>query len=41
VFSSCNRLHQPEERSIAELLHDAMDRAVLDACGWTDIRFDL
>ena len=37
-----NRFHDPEERSnaIGELrrLHDAMDRAVLDAYGWTDIR---
>lgn len=37
-----NRFHDPEERSnaIGELrrLHDTMDRAVLDAYGWTDIR---
>jgi hypothetical protein len=37
-----NRFHDPDERSnaIGELrrLHDAMDRAVLDAYGWTDIR---
>ncbi len=37
-----NRFHDPVERSnaIGELrrLHDAMDRAVLDAYGWTDIR---
>ena len=37
-----NRFHDPGERSnaIGELrrLHDAMDRAVLDAYGWTDIR---
>jgi Eco57I restriction-modification methylase/MmeI, target recognition domain len=37
-----NRFHDPDERSNAfgELrrLHDAMDRAVLDAYGWTDIR---
>jgi hypothetical protein len=37
-----NRFHDPEERSnaIGELrrLHDAMDRAVLDAYGWSDIR---
>jgi hypothetical protein len=36
-----NRFHDPEERSnaIGELrrLHDAMDRAVLDAYGWKDI----
>ncbi len=36
-----NRFHDPDERSnaIGELrrLHDAMDRAVLDAYGWTDI----
>ena len=37
-----NRFHDPDERDpdIAELrlLHEAMDRAVLDAYGWTDIR---
>jgi len=37
-----NRCHDPDERSnaIGELrrLQDAMDRAVLDAYGWTDIR---
>jgi hypothetical protein len=37
-----NRFHDPDERSnaIGELrrLHDAMDRVVLDAYGWTDIR---
>ncbi len=37
-----NRFHDPDERSnaIGELrrLHDAMDRAVLDAYGWSDIR---
>jgi hypothetical protein len=37
-----NRFHDPDERSpkVAKLreLHDAMDRAVLDAYGWTDIR---
>jgi hypothetical protein len=37
-----NRFHDPDERSnaVGELrrLHDAMDRAVLDAYGWTDIR---
>jgi hypothetical protein len=37
-----NRFHDPDELSnaIGELrgLHDAMDRAVLDAYGWTDIR---
>ena len=37
-----NRFHDPDEQSpdIAKLreLHDAMDRAVLDAYGWTDIR---
>ena len=36
-----NRFHDPEERSpdILQLraLHDAMDRAVLDAYNWTDI----
>jgi hypothetical protein len=37
-----NRFHDRDERSnaIGELrrLHDAMDRAVLDAYGWTDIQ---
>ena len=37
-----NRFHNPYEKSpdILKLreLHDAMDRAVLDAYGWTDIR---
>jgi hypothetical protein len=37
-----NRFHDPDERSnaIGELrrLHDAMDHAVLDAYGWTDLR---
>ena len=37
-----NRFHEPDEQShaIGELrrLHDAMDRAVLDAYAWTDIR---
>jgi len=37
-----NRLHDPGEMSsdIVELrrLHDAMDRAVLDAYGWTDLQ---
>jgi LmbE family N-acetylglucosaminyl deacetylase len=37
-----NRFHDPEETSpdILKLrqLHDAMDRAVLDAYGWTDIQ---
>jgi len=37
-----NRFHDPDERSpdILRLreLHNAMDRAVLDAYGWTDIR---
>jgi hypothetical protein len=37
-----NRVHDPEERDpdIAKLrdLHAAMDRAVLDAYGWTDIQ---
>jgi hypothetical protein len=36
-----SRFHDPEERSnaIGELrrLHDAMDRAVLDTYGWTDL----
>ena len=39
-----NRFHDPDERSpeIARLreLHAAMDRAVLDAYGWTDIATD-
>ena len=39
-----NRFHNPDERNpdIAELrtLHAAMDRAVLDAYGWTDIPAD-
>ena len=39
-----NRFHNPKERSpeIAELrtLHTSMDRAVLDAYGWTDIPTD-
>jgi hypothetical protein len=37
-----NRFHNPEERDpdIIKLreLHDAMDRAVLDAYGWTDLK---
>ncbi|MDC0748926.1 hypothetical protein [Polyangium mundeleinium] len=37
-----NRFHDPEEEDpeIQKLrdLHDAMDRAVLDAYGWTDLR---
>ncbi|HET9868353.1 MAG TPA: hypothetical protein VFQ06_13730, partial [Nitrospira sp.] len=37
-----NRFHDPDERSnaIGELrrLHDAMDRAVMDAYGWSDLR---
>jgi hypothetical protein len=37
-----NRFHDPDERSADILrlreLHGAMDRAVLDAYGWTDIR---
>jgi hypothetical protein len=37
-----NRFHDPDERSnaIGELrrLHDAMDRAMLDAYGWSDLR---
>ena len=39
-----NRFHDPQERSPAILelrgLHAAMDRAVLDAYGWTDIPTD-
>jgi hypothetical protein len=37
-----NRFHDPDESSPGILrlrtLHDAMDRAVLDAYGWTDLR---
>ena len=37
-----NRFHDPDERSpeIVDLreLHAAMDRAVLDAYGWTDLK---
>ena len=37
-----NRFHDPEERSPEILrlreLHDAMDHAVLDAYGWTELR---
>src|SRR5436190_484151 len=37
-----NRFHRPDEyyQDILELrrLHDAMDRAVLDAYGWTDLQ---
>lgn len=37
-----NRFHDPDERDADILklreLHDAMDRAVLDAYGWTDIQ---
>ena len=37
-----NRFHDPDERSpdILKLreLHAAMDRAVLDAYGWTDLK---
>ena len=40
-----NRFHDPDERSpdILKLreLHAAMDRAVLDAYGWTDLKPDL
>ena len=40
-----NRFHDPDERSpdILKLreLHAAMDRAVLDAYGWTDLQADL
>ena len=40
-----NRFHDPNERSaeIAKLrvLHDAMDRAVLEAYGWTDLETHL
>ena len=42
LTKSYNRFHDPDERSnaIGELrrLHDAMDRAVLDAYGWSDLR---
>ncbi len=44
LTKTCNRFHDPDERDprIAELrtLHAAMDRAVLDAYGWTDIPTD-
>ncbi|HXG24438.1 MAG TPA: type IIL restriction-modification enzyme MmeI, partial [Chthonomonadales bacterium] len=37
-----NRFHAPDERSLDILrlreLHDAMDRAVLDAYGWSDVK---
>jgi hypothetical protein len=37
-----NRFHNPDERDpdiiILRELHDAMDRAVLDAYGWTDLK---
>ena len=39
-----NRFHDPDERARTSLklreLHAAMDRAVLDAYGWTDIPTD-
>jgi hypothetical protein len=42
LTSIYNRFQDPDEQSnaIGELrrLHDAMDRAVLDAYGWTDLR---
>jgi hypothetical protein len=42
LTTTSNRLHDPQEshRAIIRLreLHDLMDRAVLDAYGWTDIR---
>jgi len=42
LLSTYNRFHDPEETlpGILKLrqLHDEMDRAVLDAYGWTDIR---
>lgn len=41
LTKTCNRFHDPEETAASILrlreLHDAMDRAVLDAYGWTDI----
>ena len=44
MTNTCNRFHDPEERDprIAKLreLHAAMDRAVFDAYGWTDIPTD-
>ncbi len=44
LTKTCNRFHDPDERDprIAELrrLHEAMDRAVLDAYGWDDIPTD-
>jgi len=42
LTKSYNRFHDPDERSnaIGELrrLHDIMDRAVLEAYGWSDLR---
>ena len=42
LTKSYNRFHDPDERSpdIVKLreLHAAMDRAVLDAYGWTDLK---
>ena len=44
MTKTCNRFHDPYENNlrIADLreLHAAMDRAVLDAWGWTDIPTD-
>ena len=42
LTATYNRFHNPDERDpdILKLreLHDAMDRAVLDAYGWTDLK---
>lgn len=42
LTATYNRFHDPDERDADILrlreLHDVMDRAVLDAYGWTDIR---
>jgi len=42
LTSTYNRFHDPDERSpdVVKLreLHAAMDRAVLDAYGWTDLK---
>jgi hypothetical protein len=44
LTTTYNRFHDPDEhdKEIAKLreLHAAMDRAVLDACGWSDISTD-
>ena len=41
LTSTCNRFHDSHEKSPEILnlreLHEAMDRAVLEACGWHDV----